>query len=177
MNNNEEIEETNSYECMYCHLTFDSGDERDNHVLSTHYAQVEEKLSKIRTIAQNHEQTIENWKDKKRKEFLLKISQERPQLLHILQTSPNSESILDKEVEMELLRTALKTNSLSSFDAMWLKSDKLQKALEDSKEETIQPIPDLTRKEESLSDNQSDESKNKQKMVLILYSLMRHRKK
>lgn len=127
-------EEENYYACLYCGATFDTEEERDNHTFEKHMTEVEEKLSQIRTIAEEHSETIQEWKDAKRKELLLKIATERPQLLHEIQTSVHGSEILDHEVEMELLRKALSTNSLDSFSAMWIRHPKFEEIYKASRE-------------------------------------------
>jgi hypothetical protein len=192
-NENEEIE--NCFTCQYCNLPFDSSESRDDHVLSTHYKEVEESLNRIRNVASENAETIESWKDSKKKELLLKIATERPQLLHIIQTSPHSDEMLNSEVEMELLRHALRTNTLSSFDAMWLKSPKFQEVYEaerskpkhqpqsgDSTGQTEEffESPDAmidTTKRTNVKENLSDEQRNRQKLMLILTALMRKQKR
>jgi hypothetical protein len=128
--------EENCFECQYCNLTFDSSDERDNHVFSTHYKEVEDNLAKIQHIAEepSNKQTIQEWKDEKRKELLLKIATERPQLLHEIQTSPHADEMLSKLIEMDLFKQALRVETLSSFDAMWLKHPRFEEFYRASKE-------------------------------------------
>jgi hypothetical protein len=94
---------------------------------------VEQKLREISELAQEHSQTIQEWKDEKRKELLLKISQERPQLLHEIQTSPHADEMLDKMVAEDLFKRALKVKTLSSFDAMWLKHPKFDEVYQAEK--------------------------------------------
>jgi len=196
-NENEETEE-NFYVCMYCHALFDDENQRDEHVFKSHMHEVEQKLSEIANLAQQpeHKQTIQEWKDEKRKELLLKISQERPQLLHEIQTSPHADEMIDKMIEEDLFKKALKTETLSSFDAMWLRHPKFEEIYRASREkpehqpqtgdstgqteeffESPQSMIDKTkstniRGKESLS----EEDMKKKHLVLILYSLLRKRK-
>ncbi len=95
---------------------------------------VEEKLGEISELAQEHKQTIQEWKDEKRKEFLLKISQERPQLLHEIQCSPHADEMLDKMVAEDLFKRALRTETLSSFDVMWLRHPRFEEIYKASRE-------------------------------------------
>jgi hypothetical protein len=126
-------ENENTFTCQYCGLTYDSEEELENHVLSMHYEEVEQKLSKIQNIARENPETIEKWKNDKKKEFLLKIAENHPQTLHIIQTSPHSEEMLDKMVQEELFKEALRTNTASSFDLMWLKDSKFQEIYDQEK--------------------------------------------
>lgn len=137
--NNEELYaylsegEENYYSCLYCGATFDTEEERDSHTFEKHMDTVEQKLREISELAEKHSETIDNWRDQKRKEFLLKISQERPQLLHEIQCSTHGEEMLDRMVEEDLFKRALKVKTLSSFDAMWLKHPKFEEVYEAEK--------------------------------------------
>jgi len=193
MNNEEETEE-NYYQCLYCGDTFDTEEERDAHTFENHMNAVEQKLREISELAQEHSQTIQEWKDEKRRELLLKISQERPQLLHEIQCSPHGDEILNREVEMELLRKALKTNTLTSFDAMWIKHPKFeeiyradrekpehqpQTGQSTGQEEEFFESPDAmigSTKRTNVKENLTDEDRQKKQMVLVLTALLRKRK-
>jgi hypothetical protein len=209
--NNEE--EENYYPCQYCGAMYDSEDERDNHIFEKHMDAVEQKLSEMRNIAESNRETITSWKDEKRKEFLLKISQERPQLLHEIQCSPHSEEMLDKMVEEDLFKRALKIETLSSFDAMWLKHPRFEEIYKASRdkpehqpqtgdstgqsEQTI-PMPEspeakkILEKEypvnkvsfrsgklvlEPMSKDSIEQLSEKDKSIMILYSLLRNKKR
>jgi hypothetical protein len=196
MNNEDEIEE-NYYQCLYCGATFDSEDERDSHTFEKHMDAVEEKLSQIRNIAEENKETIENWKDAKKKELLLKIATERPSLLHIIQTSPHSDEMLDKEIEMDLFKRALHTNSLDSFSAMWIRHPKFEEIYRASrsKPEHQPQTGDSTSQDEQFfespnamidttkttnirgKENLTEDEIKKKQLVLILYSLLRKQKK
>lgn len=191
---NEEEGEENYYQCLYCGATFDSEEERDSHTFEQHLSEVEEKLSQIRNIAQENKETIENWKDAKKKELLLKIATERPQLLHIIQTSPHSEEMLAKEIEMDLWKRSLHTNSLDSFSAMWIRHPRFEEIYRASREkpehqpqtgdstgqsEEFFESPDAmidTTKRTNTRENLSDEDKERMKVLLILNALMRRKK-
>jgi hypothetical protein len=156
--------------------------------------QVEERLSKIQSIGEEHKQTIQDWKDEKRKKLLLKIATERPQLLHEIQCSVHGEDILNREVEMELLRKALKTNTLSSFDAMWLRHPKFEEVYKASREkpehqpqsgqstgqdEQFFESPDKmidTTQRTNKRENLSEEDRHRKQMVLVLTALLRKKK-
>jgi hypothetical protein len=132
MNNEDEIEE-NYYQCLYCGCTFDSEDQRDDHTFRNHMREVEEKLGQIRSIGEENKETISEWKAEKKKELLLRIATERPQLLHEIQCSPHSDEMLDKMIEEELFKTALKTKTLSSFDLMWIRHPKFEEVYKATK--------------------------------------------
>jgi uncharacterized C2H2 Zn-finger protein len=192
-NENEEIEE-NFYSCQYCSMTFDNSDQRDEHVFQSHMHEVEEKLGQIRNIAEEHSETISEWKAEKKKELLLKIATERPQLLHEIQTSPHADEMLDKMVSEDLFKRALKTNTLSSFDAMWIQHPRFEEIYRASREkpehqpqsgdstgqtEEFFESPDAmisTTKGTNVRENLSEEDMKKKQLVLILYSLLRKRK-
>ncbi|MCJ7630834.1 hypothetical protein MUP77_00300 [Candidatus Bathyarchaeota archaeon] len=192
-NENEEIEE-NFYSCQYCSMTFDSSDQRDEHVFQSHMHEVQERLSQIRTIAEENKETISEWKAERKKELLLKIATERPQLLHEIQTSPHADEMLDKEIEMDLFKRALHTNSLDSFSAMWIQHPRFEEIYRASiqkpaheprsgdstgQTEEFFESPDAmidTTKRTNVKENLSDEQRNRQKLVLILTALMRKRK-
>lgn len=190
---NEETEE-NTFECQYCHLTFDSPDERDNHVLSCHYEQVSENLAKIRTIAEEHSDTIASWRDSKRKELLLKIATENPRLLHEIQGTHGDE-ILDKMIEESLFKEALRANTASRFDLLWLQSPHFEEVYQASRSkpkhepqtgqstgqsEEFFESPDKmidTTKRTNMKENLSEEDRKKLELVKILFSIMRNQKK
>jgi hypothetical protein len=132
-NETEEIIEENFYSCLYCGAIFDTEDERDDHTFRMHMNEVEEKLSEIRSIGEQHSETISEWKAEKKKELLLRIATERPQLLHEIQCSPHSDEMLDKMVEEELFKTALNTKTLSSFDLMWIRHPKFEEVYKATK--------------------------------------------
>jgi uncharacterized C2H2 Zn-finger protein len=193
-NENEEIEE-NFYSCQYCSMTFDSSDQRDEHVFQSHMHEVEEKLGQIRNIAEEHSETISEWKAEKKKELLLRIAKERPQLLHEIQCSPHSDEMLNKEIEMDLLKRALRTNTLSSFDAMWIRHPKFEEIYKASREkpehqpqtgqstgqdEEFFESPDAmidTTKRTNVRENLSEEDRERMKVLLILNALMRKQKR
>lgn len=192
--NNEEIEEENCFTCQYCSLSFDSSEERDDHVLQTHYREVEERLNRIRNVASENAETIKSWKDAKKKELLLEIATQRPALLHILQTSPHSDEMLDKEIEMDLFKRALHTNSLDSFSAMWIRHPKFEEIYRASRSkpeheprsgdstgqtETFFESPDAmidTTKRTNTRENLSEEDRHRKQMILVLTALMRRKK-
>jgi len=187
-------ESENVYECQYCHLTFDSSEELEDHVLSIHYREVEQNLSKIKTIAEEHKETIQEWKDQKKKELLLKIARDNPRLLHEIQVSPHSDEMLDKEVEMELFKRALHTNSLDSFSAMWIRHPKFEEIYKASREKPEhQPqTGDSTGQSEEFfespdkmidstegtntRENLSNEDKKKLELIKVLFALTRRQK-
>jgi len=196
--NNEENKDENFYRCLYCEAVFDTEEERDAHTFEKHMDTVEQKLSeiteKLSKVAEDHKEVIYNWKNQKRKEFLLQIASENPRLLHEIQTSPHADEMLDKMVEEDIFKRALRTETLSSFDAMWLKHPKFEEVYQASRSkpkhepktgdstgqsEEFFESPDAmidstqrTNKREDLS----DEDKQKQKALLILTSLLRKRK-
>lgn len=157
--NNEELYaylsegEENYYSCLYCGATFDTEEERDSHTFEKHMDTVEQKLREISELAEEHKETIDNWRDQKRKEFLLKISQERPQLLHEIQCSTHGEEMLDRMVEEDLFKRALKVKTLSSFEAMWLKHPKFEEVYEAEKRRLQYPY-----EHEDRSTGQSEET-------------------
>jgi hypothetical protein len=187
--------EENFYQCPYCKATYDDPDSRDDHVFQNHMDMVEQKLSEISKIGEEHSQTIQEWRDSKKRELLLKISQEQPQLLHILQTSPESESMLEKMVSEDLFKKALKVETLSSFDAMWLRHPKFEEIYKASREkpehqpqsgqstgqdEQFFESPDAmidTTKRTNTRENLSDEDRERMKILLILNALMRKQKR
>lgn len=162
MNNDEdEIIEENFYSCLYCEATFDTEDERDDHTFRMHMNEVEEKLGQIRNIAEENKETISEWKAEKKKELLLKIATERPQLLHEIQTSPHSDEMLDKMVEEELFKTALNTKTLSSFDLMWIRHPKFEEVYRATKydyKQSHQPDADSGQSDTTIPEPSSPEA-------------------
>lgn len=182
MNENEETIEENYFECLYCGLTFDSEEARDNHTFEKHLRQVEEKLSQIRNISESKEnkETIEGWKEKMKKKLLLKISTENPRLLREMVSSPHSDEMLEHECQMELLRMALKTDQLDSLSAMYIQSPHFAELYEAQKKkhedatdqsEVVFEIPNAEHHE-----NLSQDDRHKMEMVKVLHALTRHKK-
>jgi hypothetical protein len=183
------------YQCFYCSDIFEDEESRETHIFENHMDEVDEKLSQIQSIAQENSQTLQEWKNEKKKELLLKIATENPRLLHEIQVSPHSDEMLDKEVEMELFKKALHTNSLDSFSAMWLRHPKFEEIskAERSKpkhearsgqstgqDETFYESPDAmidTTKRTNTRENLSEEDMKKLQLVKILFSIMRNQKK
>lgn len=192
MNNENEIEE-NYHQCLYCGATFDTEEERDSHTFEKHMNAVEEKLSQIRNIAEEHKETIQEWKDQKKKELLLKIATENPRLLHELQVSPHADEMLDKMISEDLFKKALKVETLSSFDAIWLRHPKFEaiyKAERDKPKhqprtgdstgqtEEFFESPDAmisTTQRTNTRENLSEEDRHRKQMVLVLTALLRKR--
>lgn len=209
----DENEDENFYACPHCGATFDDPDSRDAHVFEQHMDLVEQKLREISELAQEHRQTIQEWKDEKKKELLLKIATENPRLLHEIQVSPHADEMLDKMVAEDLFKRALRTETLSSFDAMWLRHPRFEEIYRASREkpehqpqtgdstgqsEEYFEIPKSPEAEkvleketpinrvsfrhgklilEPLSKDSFEELSNKDKSLMILYSLLRKKKK
>jgi hypothetical protein len=201
------------YECFYCTAIFQSESERETHIFENHQSEVQEKLGEIRSIAEKPEnaQTIQEWKDSKKKSILLNLSQENPQALRTIMTSPESDEMIDKLIEMDLLKLALRTQTLSS-DIIWMKSPRFEEARKKTEEEkTYEHKDESTGQSEQtfeipespeakkvlekatpinrvsfksgklilqpLSKDSLEQLSDKDKSLLILYSLMRHQKK
>jgi hypothetical protein len=211
MSNENEIIEENYYECLYCGATFDTEEERDAHTFEKHMDAVEEKLGEISELAQEHKQTIQEWKDEKRKEILSRLSQENPQALRMIQNSPHSDEMLNKLIEMDLFKLALRTQTLNS-DIVWIKSPHFEEVYEAERRkpkhyndpqsgqseqtipidspndpakkvlETATPINRVSFKSgklilQPLSKDSLEQLSDKDKSLMILYSLLRKKKK
>jgi len=165
-------EETTYYQCFYCSKIFGSEQERETHIYENHIDVVEQKLQEISELAQEpeHKQTIQEWKNEKTKELLLKISRENPKLLHELQGTHGDE-ILEKMLSEELFKMALRTETLSSFDAMWLKHPKFEEIKAEKDNEKQERILETNATEEDTEDK-----RKKRELVMILTSLMRKKK-
>lgn len=199
--------EENFYVCPHCEATFDTEDERDNHVFKNHMDTVEQKLREISELAQEHKQTLQEWKDSKKKELLLKIASENPQKLKEFQGT-HGEELMERELEMSLFKEALKTNTLNSFDLMWIRHPQFEEIYKSTKEkpahqpqsgdstgqieETIpmpehSPLPkDVPINKvsfrsgklilEPMSKDSNEQLSEKDKALMILYSLLRKKK-
>jgi hypothetical protein len=66
----------------------------------------------------------------------LKLAETNPQALRVISNSPNSTEMLDKILEMNLLRLSLRTESLPS-DIVWIKSKHFEQARKMSEEEKV----------------------------------------
>jgi uncharacterized Zn finger protein (UPF0148 family) len=76
-----------------------------------------EKLSNVVDDPQNKE-TIEIWKEQKRKELLMDLSKNDPQLFHAIVHSPDdiADKLIEKELNNRIFRQALKYQGLTSFE-------------------------------------------------------------
>lgn len=164
MSENEEIEE-NYFECQYCHCTFDSEDERDNHVFQVHMNEVQEKLSQIRDIAKSEEKTLGSWREKLKLEILEEIARDQPQRLYSIRIHPEQ---LEKLCDERIFKMALRTKMPNSFDLMWMKDknwDRIAKEVkvkeeEDQREAEIQKeLKRVNERELTSLSNLGEESK------------------
>jgi hypothetical protein len=131
---NEEIEE-NYYECLYCGATFDTEEERDSHTFEKHLDKVQEKLDEIKKIAEETKEVRDSWKEDMKFGILEKLAREQPQRLYEIRIHPE---ILDKMVEEELFKMALRVKMPSKFDLLWMQDpnfDKVRKEQKDLKEQ------------------------------------------
>lgn len=164
---NSENENEQEYECLYCGLVFfgqDAENKRDDHTFRCHLQAVEQNLAKIKAIAEKPENalTIQEWKDSKKKEILLKLSQENPQALRVIMNSPESDSMISNLIEMDLLKLALRTETLSS-DIIWMKSPHFE---EESEEEKVYEHKDMEESGQSEQTIEIDSPNEPAKKVL-----------
>jgi hypothetical protein len=127
---NEEIEE-NYYECQYCHATFDSEDERDNHVFEKHMDKVEEGLNEIRHIAEENKEVRGSWRETLKTEILEQLAKEQPQRLYEIRIHPE---ILDKMLEERIFKMALKCKMPNKFDLLCMQDPNFDKVAKEHKE-------------------------------------------
>lgn len=191
----EEFKKTGEFSCPFCLRTdFECLEDLAQHIEIDHQYEIQETEEGLSKIAKENKEVLENWVTERKRELLLEIAEENPRLLHEIQGTHGDE-IIDREIEMDLFKKALKTNTLSSFDAMWIQHPRFEEIYRATREKPEhKPDPQSGQTEEYFEspdamiattkttnirgkETLSEEDKARRKMVLVLTALLRNKKK